>query len=499
MPEQYILEMKNITKSFASNMVLDDINISVMPGEIRALIGENGAGKSTLMKILGGLYSADKGTVIINGEKTSIHSVEDAKKYGIGFIHQEINNVQSLSIAENMFLGREPRNVIGLVDYKKLYGESSKALVESGLNLDPHQLLSELSVAQQQLVEIARAINEKSRILIMDEPTAALTNLEVDHLFGEIRRLKENGVAIIYISHRMEETFAVCDTVSVLRDGKFIGTKKTCDTDEDELISMMVGREIDTIYGERHTKGKDILLEVRHLTTKKVKDINFTLKRGEILGFSGLVGAGRTEVALGLFGIDPILSGEIYIEGKKINIRKPADAIRSGIALVPEERKTQGLILNHSIGENLSFQVINSFIRRLKVDKKKEKQIIHEYKEKLSIKMSSVDQLASELSGGNQQKVVISKWLAAKPKILILDEPTRGIDVGAKAEIYKLMNELVNEGISIIMLSSEMPEVINNSSRIAVMSEGKLVTILDPEKDDISQENILSYAVTGGR
>lgn len=498
MPSEYIFEMKNITKAFASNVVLDDVSIAIKPGEVRALMGENGAGKSTLMKILGGIYSADNGTIIIGGEQVSINSVDDARKNGVSFIHQEISNIPSMTIAENLFLGREPRNKFGLVDYKRMHNEARKALDVVDLALDTHLLLTNLSVAQQQMIEISRAISEDSKIMIMDEPTASLTTSEVNNLFEQIKRLKENGVAIIYISHRMEETFKVCDTVTVLRDGKFIGTKNTKETNENELISMMVGREVDTIYGNRRAIGQDTILEVKNLTTEKVKDISFTLKRGEILGFSGLVGSGRTEMALGLFGIDPILSGEIMIEGKKVHIKKPADAIDAGIVLVPEERKAQGLVLNHSIGTNLSFQVLTSFMNKLRVNKKKENKIVNEYKDKLSIKMTSVDQLVGELSGGNQQKVVISKWLAAKPKILILDEPTRGIDVGAKAEIYKLMSDLTKEGVSIIMISSELPEIINNSSRIAVMNEGKLAAILDPEKDDISQENILSYAVIGG-
>lgn len=499
MPSQYIFEMRDIMKAFGTNKVLDGVNIAVKPGEVRALMGENGAGKSTLMKILGGIYSADEGTIYVNDELADIKNVPHARKYGISFIHQEISNIPNMTIAENIFLGREPKNRFKLVDYKYMNREARKALDLVDINLDTTELLKDLSIAQQQMVEIARAIHEEAKIMIMDEPTACLTTSEVNHLFKQIKRLREKGIAIIYISHRMEETFRICDTVTVLRDGKFIGTKNTNETNENELISMMVGREFENMYGDQRSIGGETILEVKNLTSGAVKDINFSLKKGEILGFSGLVGAGRTEMAKAIFGLDPILAGEIFVEGKKVEIRYPDDAIKAGIVLIPEDRKSQGLILRHSIGTNLTFQVLPSFIKNLKVDKAKENDIVEEYKGKLSIKMANVDQLASELSGGNQQKVVISKWLAAAPKILILDEPTRGIDVGAKAEIYKLMHDLTEEGVSIIMISSELTEVINISSRIAVMYEGKLVKILDTQVDNISQDNILSYALIGGK
>lgn len=499
MSSEYILEMKDITKAFGSNVVLDGVSIAVKSGEVRALMGENGAGKSTLMKILGGIYSADTGTVYMNGEQVSIRTVDDARRCKISFIHQEISNIPSMTIAENIFLGREPRNMAGLVDYKKMHREARKALDVLELKMDTKRPIEGLSIAQQQMLEIARAISEEAKVLIMDEPTASLSNSEVDNLFKQVARLKEKGVAILYISHRMEETFLVCDSVTVLRDGKFIGTKNTRETNDKELISMMVGRNFESMYGNERAVGGETLLEVKGLTSSRVKDVSFTLKKGEILGFSGLVGAGRTEMALALFGIDRILSGQVLIDGKEVKIDKPENAIKAGIALVPEDRKGQGLLLRHTIAFNLTLQVLPSFIRHLMVNRKKEKALINEYKQKLSIRMASVDQLAGELSGGNQQKIVISKWLAANPKVLILDEPTRGIDVGAKAEIYKLMNDLTKEGVSIIMISSELPEIINNSSRIAVMHEGELVAILDPDKDEISQEIIMSYAVGGGK
>ena len=499
MPSEYILEMEDVAKAFAGNTVLDGVTIRLKPGEVRALMGENGAGKSTLMKILGGIYHADKGTIKIDGKEVEIRTVDEARHYGISFIHQEISNVPSMNVAENFFLGHEPKNSMGMVDYQLMHKETKAALDVLDIHIPTTRLIRGLSIAQQQMLEIARAINENARILIMDEPTASLTNNEVDDLFEQIKALKEKKVAIIYISHRMEETFRVCDTVTVLRDGQFIGTKDTTATDEKELISMMVGREFDNMYGNEISVGGDTIMKVENLSTDYVHDISFDLKKGEILGFAGLVGAGRTETARALFGIDKILSGKIFIDGQEVNIKKPEDSIKAGIALVPEDRKGQGLFLGHSIATNLTFQVLDEFIKNLRVNHKKEKQIVDEYKNKLSIRMAGLEQKAGELSGGNQQKIVISKWLAAKPKVLILDEPTRGIDVGAKAEIYKLMRDLTKEGVSIIMISSELPEIINNSSRIVVMSEGYITGILDPAVDEINQEIIMTHAVEGGK
>ena len=433
----------------------------------------------------------------MEGKEVSIQSVEDSRKHGVSFIHQEITNIPDMTIAENIFLGREPQNYMKMVDYRRMKREAQSALDALGLGLDAGALIRGLSVAQQQMIEIARAVNEGAKILILDEPTASLSKSETDNLFLQMKRLKEAGVAMIYISHRMEETFKVCDTVTVLRDGSFIGTRNTAETSENELISMMVGREFNNMYGNKRVTGKEVILEVKNLTTDKVKDISFTLKKGEILGFSGLVGAGRTELALALFGIDPIRSGEICMEGRRLNIKKPQDAIRAGIALVPEERKEQGLFLSHSIAANLTFQVLPQFIHHLRINKKREREIVDEFKQKLSIKMASEEQASGELSGGNQQKIVISKWLAAAPKVLIMDEPTRGIDVGAKSEIYKLMHSLAEAGVSIIMISSELPEIINNSSRIVVMREGKITGILDQAETETSQEKIMSYAVGG--
>lgn len=497
MANEYLFEMKNVSKAFLGNQVLRDVSISVKEGEVRALIGENGAGKSTLMKILGGIYSADTGTIYMNGEKVEINNVDDARKHGVSFIHQEISVEPYMTIAENMFLGREPKTAAGLVDFGKMNAEAKRVLEILKLDLKPGMIVGRLSIAQQQMVEIARSISEDAKIIIMDEPTASLTNSEVRSLFAQIKDLKARNISIIYISHRLEETFEICDSITVLRDGEFIDTVLVKDTKSDDLIKMMVGREIKELYIAEKPVGKEVIFEVKNLSDKFVKDINFTLKKGEILGFSGLVGAGRTEMARAIFGIDPIYSGEMYLEGKKIVNKTPENAINNGIAYVPEDRKCQGLFLRNSIGFNMTIQVLKEFIRSIRVDKQKENSIINEYIDKLHIKVAGKNQLAVELSGGNQQKIVISKWLAAKPKILILDEPTRGIDVGAKSEIYHLMQELANEGIAIIMISSELPEIINMSSRIAVMHEGHIAKILDTEKDEITQEKIMFYA-TGG-
>lgn len=497
MENEFIFEMKDIVKAFGANLVLDGVSIAVKPGEVRAIMGENGAGKSTLMKVLGGIYAADQGTITIQQKPVEIRSVQNARNHGISFIHQEISNIPQMTVAENIFLGREIQDKFGFINQKTMKNEARKALDTVNLNIGVSERMADLSIAQQQMVEIARAVNEDAQIIIMDEPTACLTTSEVNSLFHQIRQLKAKGIAVLYISHRMEETFTICDSVTVLRDGKFIGTKETAKTNENELISMMVGREFDNLYGHDRSSGGDLLLEVKNLTSPYVKNVSFTLKKGEILGFAGLVGAGRTEMVKALFGIDPILGGEVFIEGKSVKISNPEEAMEAGIALVPEDRKVQGLILRHSIGANLTMQVLPSFIRNFRVNQKKEKDIVNTFKQKLSIRMASVDQLAGELSGGNQQKVVISKWLAASPKILILDEPTRGIDVGAKAEIYKLMHNLTQEGVSIIMVSSELPEVMNVSSRIAIMSEGELVKILDAQNEEITQDQILAYAIMG--
>lgn len=496
MKQENVLEMKHINISFFDVQVLHDIDFSVRPGEIHALMGENGAGKSTLMKILNGVYKATSGEIYIEGEKAAISSPNDARDYGISFMHQEILMAGNMTIAENIYMGVEPM-AGGFVDMKTMNGKAQEMLDTLGLKLSAEQQVGLLSVAQQQMIEIARALSFHAKIIVMDEPTSSLTNREVEVLFEQIRKLKEQNIAVIYISHKMDEIEAICDRITVLRDGHYIGTEVVKEVSLDKIVSMMVGREIENMYGSRYHPGGEPVLEVKHLSNYYLKDVSFSLKKGEILGFAGLVGAGRTELARAIFGVDSIDSGEVLLKGKKINCKNPREAIKLGIGLVPEDRKKQGLVLMHSVAYNLTLAIVDTFIKGIHVDHKKEQKIIDEYAGKLSIKMSSPEQKCINLSGGNQQKVVISKWLATGADVMILDEPTRGIDVGAKSEIYHLINELADKGISVIVISSELPEVINLSSRVAIMHEGRLIDIMDAAEEEITQEKIM-MCIAGG-
>lgn len=498
MDKTRILQMKQINKSFGEVQVLHDVDFQMDEGEIRALAGENGAGKSTLIKILGGIYTCNSGEIWIDGHKMVPGSVEEAQKAGVAIIHQEIVLVQDMTVAENIFLGREFKTKAGFVDYRAMNDSAGKILGRIGLeDLRPDTVVRELSISRQQMVEIARALSMNARILVMDEPTSSLTEREVEFLFQQIRALKAKGTAVIYISHKMDEIFEIADSVTVMRDGCHVLTKPLSEINYEEIIQNMVGHKIQDYYPEyKAVPGKN-LLEVRHVTTEKVEDISFSVAEGEILGLTGLMGAGRTELANALFGIDRVESGEIWINGKRDQIRTPGQAIRRGIALVPEDRKTSGLFLENSIAFNMTITVLETFIKGILVDRKKENKILDEYINQLEIKMAGTDQLAGELSGGNQQKIVISKWLAAHPRILILDEPTRGVDVGAKSDIYHLICKIAGQGVAVILISSELPEVMNMSSRIGVMCEGKLVKIFEPEKEKITQELIMHYA-TGG-
>lgn len=492
-----ILTMKNIHKRFPGVYALNSVDFELEYGEVHALLGENGAGKSTLIKILAGIYSVDEGEIYIKGEKCTITGVHDSQAKGISVIHQELCLVPYMTVAENMFLGRERiSRKTGFVKDKELDSEAQEILDSLGLNIRARTRVRELSVAQQQMVEIAKALSVEAEIIVMDEPTASLTEKEVDMLFKTIGDLKKKNISVIYISHRMEELFKITDRVTVMRDGKYIGTRVTSGTKKDELIAMMVGRELTELYKrEDHVPG-EVILEVRNLRREMVlKDISFSLRKGEILGISGLVGAGRTELARAIFGIDSFQSGSIRLEGKELNIRTPLDAMGNGIALVPENRKEQGLVLIQSVGYNITLPVLKQFIKFAGTDRKVEDSIISRYIEKLAIKTPSAKQLAGNLSGGNQQKVVIAKWLATAPKVLILDEPTRGVDVGAKAEIYSIMSMLAKQGVGIIMISSELPEVINMSDRVMVMCNGAIAGVL--ERHELDQEKIMHYA-TGG-
>ncbi len=500
----YFLEMLSINKTFPGAKVLKNIDLKIKSGEVRALIGENGAGKSTLIKILGGIYTKDPGgEIIINGNPVDINSVHDAKKYGIGIIHQEICLAENMTVADNLFMGDELSGKIKcFLDDKEMVKQAQKTLQSLGINdIDPQDKVGDLSLAKQQLVEICRAIRTEKKLIVMDEPTSSLTNTEIDQLFLQLEKLKKANIAIIYISHRMDEIFRISDSITVLRDGELVKTDLATNLTQDKIISMMVGREISGIYSPiTNTISNEDCLSVKHLNNKKLKDICFSLKRGEILGFSGLVGAGRTELARAIFGIDKVDSGEILLNGEHVNIQNVWDAIQHGLAYVPESRRTEGLFLIHSIKFNITISVLEKFIRFIRLNKKKENKIVDHYKNALAVKMTNEDQLVKLLSGGNQQKVVISKWLATNPSILILDEPTRGIDIGAKVEIYHLINRLAQEGVSVILISSEIEEVINLCNRVLVMYEGKITGELHNNNSSrISQEQVMKYASGGGK
>ena len=493
-----VLQMVDIDKRFYGVHALKNLSFECRKGEVHVLMGENGAGKSTLLKILSGIYQADSGSIYLNGQPVTVKNPIEAKKMGIAIIHQELSMCRNMTIAENIFRGEEfTKPPFGMVDYTGMYKAAQEMLDKMDMDLRSDMMVKTLSVAQQQMVEIAGALSRNAQIVIMDEPTASLTDREVAALFKTVARLKADGVCIIYVSHRMNETFEIGDRVTVMRDGTYIGTKIVKESTSDELVEMMVGRPVHSFYKGKRPVGKEVVLEVKGFTNKKLKDVSFQLRKGEILGFSGLVGAGRTELSRAMFGIDKIESGEMFIEGEKVEIKNSKDAIELGIGLVPEDRKGAGLVLKNTVGFNLTITVVDRFIKGIRVNRKAEEAIIDKYKGKLSIKMTGPDQMCANLSGGNQQKVVISKWLATEPRYLILDEPTRGIDVGAKAEIYELMAKLTDEGISIIFISSDLPEIINLSSRVVIMREGRVVGLIDAHEEELTQVKIMRSA-TGG-
>jgi len=466
------LQMKNISKSFHGVHALKGVEIAAEKGQVTSLCGENGAGKSTLIKVLGGIHKMDAGEIYIDGQLVDIDGPAKAKELGIAIIHQELNDIPNLSIAENLFVGKEVKK--GLFVDKSYYRERAKEMLRLvDMNVDPDTLVRFLSTAQKQLVEILRAINAEARIIVMDEPTSSLTSKETEKLFEIIDILKERGVAILYISHRMDEILRISDTVTVFRDGTYIGTLDKTGMTEEEIIRMMVGRELTELYNKVDTKIGDVVLECKNICSGFVRNVDFSVRAGEIVGFSGLVGAGRTETMRVVFGIDKPDSGEIFIDGRKVNITCPADAIRLGIGLVPEDRKMQALVLGMTVKENTTLVALKDLKKGIFYDGKKEAEVAQEYVDKLKTKTPSIDQKVKNLSGGNQQKVVLSKWLLTNPRILILDEPTRGIDVGAKKEIHDLMCELAAQGVAIIMISSELPEVIGMSDRIVIMHEGR--------------------------
>ena len=486
-----ILSVQNITKIYPGVVALDEVSIDIEEGELMAICGENGAGKSTLLKILAGAISKTSGTIYFQGKKVDINKPHDAKDQGISIIYQELNLNPNLNIAENILLGQESSKA-GFINRKDLYAKAKTICDQLNIGYDLKTKVGRLSIAQMQMVEIAKAISWKAKLLIMDEPTASLTTVEIDALFNTIKVLKAQGVTIIYISHRLEEVFQIADRVTVFRDGKLIKTMGIGEVDKYGLVKMMVGRELSAvkhIYGERG----DLVLEVKNLTVgDRVKDVSFHAYKNEILGFSGLVGAGRTELMRAVFGADKCDSGEILIHGKKVKIKSIRSAIKNGIALMPEDRKGAGLVLTLDVSKNITLTNITTVIRSFFISKKIESKVAWDYVKTLSIKTPSVYQQAKNLSGGNQQKVVMAKWLFAKPEVLIFDEPTRGIDVGAKAEIYELMKNLLAEGICVIVISSELPEILQISDRIIVMHEGRITAEIMGR--EATQEGILSYS-----
>ena len=488
--------MKNICKSFPGVKALQDMNFQLMAGEVHALLGENGAGKSTLIKVLGGIYHAEQGEIIIDGQPVTIRNVSDARAHGISIIHQELVLVPHMTVAENIYLGREIMGAFG-INGTEMRREAQKMLDHFDLGIDAGELVGNLSIAQQQMVEIVKAISFNCKILVMDEPTSSISDREVRALFDIMRSLTAQGVGIIYISHKMSELNEVCDRVTVMRDGMYVGTRVVSETPRDELIHMMVGRELSSYYVRDHVEGTEIIFQCNHIddgrkTKKRVNDVSFEVRQGEIVGFAGLVGAGRSETMQCIFGLTPGASGEIVLDGKKLTVKDPVDAMNAGIAMVPENRKLEGLYLVQSVSFNSTIEVLQEFIKNLRVNHEREKEITQEFIDRMRTKTPSHEQAVGNLSGGNQQKVMIGRWLATKPHILILDEPTRGVDVGAKVEIYEIMNELTKHGVSIIMISSELPEIINMSDRVYVMYDGRITGCIDWH--NLSQEAIMQLA-----
>ncbi len=494
--ETSLLVMKNIVKNFYGVQALKGVNLTVEAGEIHALTGENGAGKSTLMKCLIGIHPPTSGEIYFDGKKIENFSTVHALQTGISMIHQELNPVETRSIMENVWLGREPKTKLGLVDHKKMYRDT-KALLESvELYEDPGTVMSDLTVAKMQMIEIAKAISYNAKLVIMDEPTSALTETEVEQLFKIMRKLKSEGKAIIYISHKMDEIYTITDRITVFRDGEYIGTENTQDLKLPELIKMMVGREVNEMFPKVPCEIGGVRMEVKNLSLAKTfSDISFTLRKGEILGFAGLVGAGRTEVVETIFGIRKADSGEILINGETVNINSPADAIKHGLALLTEDRRRDGIFPVLNILSNISIANIGKYVKKSGLlNFRKMRSDAKDYGEKLAIKTPDMGQMIINLSGGNQQKVLVARWLLTEPDILFLDEPTRGIDVGAKAEIHKIITNLAGQGKSIIMISSELPEVLGMSDRVVVMHEGKITGILEND-NELNQEVIIHYAV----
>ena len=493
MEQQPLLKMEHISKRFPGVQALADVDFEVYPGEILGFVGENGAGKSTLIKILSGIYMKDSGLIWLNGQVVNPHTPHEAQSLGVSTIHQELALVPYLSVAENIFLNREPCRALGLVDFRRMNREAEELLHDLGADIPGHKLIRELNVAAQQMVEIAKAVSYKASLILMDEPTSALSSREVDALFALTRRLKEKGVAVVFVSHRLDEIRQIVDRIVVMRDGRRVGTLSMAEATEEKIIRMMVGRDVGLFPKEAAEIGRPVL-EVRNLSGQNgVKNISLTVRQGEIVGLAGLIGAGRTELARLICGVDGLTTGEVLIEGQPARIKSPADALKYGIGWIPEDRKLHGLILGMDVQENTTMAIMQRISNLFGAVRQKEaKKISAHYVEALSIVTPSLTQTVRNLSGGNQQKVVLAKWLSTEPKLLIMDEPTRGIDVGAKAEVHALMSRLAKRGLGILMISSEMPEIIGMSDRVIVMCQGRITG--EFKRGRLNQEEVMACA-----
>ena len=497
---EYLLELKGVCKSFPGVKALDNVQLALRPGTVHALMGENGAGKSTLMKCLFGIYKMDAGEIYMNGQKIQVDNPDEAMKLGIAMVHQELQPVPARSVAENLFLGRFPVKKIGpiqMIDHKKMYEDTAYWLHEVKMDFDPKAMLGDLSIGQMQSVEIAKAVSHQAKVVIFDEPTSSLSDNEVEALFRIMNDLRDKGVAMVYISHKMDEIKRIADDITIMRDGTYVGTWPASELTTDQIIAKMVGRELTNVYPERKNEPGDVILEVNDLCSihaNSFQHVSFNLRKGEILGFGGLVGAQRTELLEGIFGIRGIESGEIKINGTPVNIKKPSDAMKAGIGLITEDRRGNGIFGCLSIKDNVGVSVYNKYLKAgFVLDHKRINGVVDDSIKKLRIKTPSMKEHIANLSGGNQQKVIVARWLANDPDILIMDEPTRGIDVGAKHEIYEIMNDLAAQGKAIIMISSEMAELLGMSDRVYVMCDGKLRGEIT-EKEEMTQAKVMSYA-----
>ena len=497
---EYKLELKGVCKSFPGVKALDNVQLSLRPGTVHALMGENGAGKSTLMKCLFGIYRMDAGEVILDGKKIEINNPDEAMKYGIAMVHQELQPVPARSVAENLYLGRFPTKGFGpfkMIDHKTMYAETERWLKEVKMDFDPKAQLGTLSIGQMQSVEIAKAVSQQAKVVIFDEPTSSLSDNEVEALFRIMNDLRDKGVAMVYISHKMDEIKRIADDITIMRDGTYVGTWPAAELSTDQIIAKMVGRELTNVYPPKENKPGEVIMEVKDLCSiheKSFQHVSFELRKGEILGFGGLVGAQRTELMEGIFGIRGIASGEIYMHGKKTRIKHPIDAMNAGIGLITEDRRGNGIFGCLSIKDNVGVSVYNKYLKAgFVLDHKKINTVVDDSIKKLRIKTPSMKEHIANLSGGNQQKVIVSRWLANDPDVLIMDEPTRGIDVGAKHEIYEIMNDLAKQGKAIIMISSEMAELLGMSDRVCVMCNGRLTGEIT-EKEEMSQANVMQFA-----